>query len=34
MLLIGLAGTELTARECEWLQHEACAGVVLFAARF
>jgi len=31
MLLIGLAGTELTARECDWLQHEACAGVVLFA---
>jgi len=30
MLLIGLAGTELTAQECEWLQHEACAGVVLF----
>jgi len=31
MLLIGLSGTELSARECEWLQHEACAGVVLFA---
>jgi len=31
MLLIGLAGTELAAQECEWLQHEACAGVVLFA---
>jgi len=31
MLLIGLAGTELTAEEGEWLQHEACAGVVLFS---
>jgi len=31
MLLIGLAGTELTARERDWLQHDACAGVVLFA---
>jgi len=31
MLLIGLAGTELTARERDWLQHEACAGVVLFS---
>jgi len=31
MLLIGLAGTELTAQEKCWLQHEACAGVVLFA---
>jgi len=34
MLLIGLAGTELTARECDWLQHEACAGVVLFQRNF
>jgi len=34
MLLIGLAGTELSAQECEWLQHEACAGVVLFARNF
>jgi len=31
MLLIGLAGTELTAQERDWLQHDACAGVVLFA---
>lgn len=30
MLLIGVAGTELTAREREWLQHDAVAGVVLF----
>jgi len=34
MLLIGLAGTELTVQECDWLQHEACAGVVLFARNF
>jgi len=34
MLLIGLAGAELTAQECDWLQHEACAGVVLFARNF
>jgi len=31
MLLIGLTGTELTSQECDWLQHEACAGVVLFS---
>lgn len=31
MLVIGVAGTELSAREREWLQHDACAGVILFA---
>jgi len=31
MLVIGVAGTELTARERDWLQHDACAGVILFA---
>jgi beta-N-acetylhexosaminidase len=34
MLLIGIAGTELTAQERDWLQHDACAGVVLFARNF
>jgi beta-N-acetylhexosaminidase len=34
MLLIGLTGTELEAREHDWLQHDACAGVVLFARNF
>lgn len=34
MLLIGVAGTELSARERDWLQHDACAGVVLFARNF
>lgn len=34
MLLIGLTGTELEARERDWLQHDACAGVVLFARNF
>jgi beta-N-acetylhexosaminidase len=34
MLVIGLAGTELTARERDWLQHNACAGVILFARNF
>jgi beta-N-acetylhexosaminidase len=34
MLVIGLAGTELTARERDWLQHDACAGVILFARNF
>jgi len=34
MLLIGVAGTELTAREREWLQHDAVAGVVLFKRNF
>lgn len=31
MLMIGIAGTALAAHEQAWLQHEACAGVVLFA---
>lgn len=34
MLLIGVAGTELTARERAWLQHDAVAGVVLFQRNF
>lgn len=34
MLLIGVAGHELTARERDWLQHPACAGVTLFARNF
>ena len=34
MLIIGLAGKELSARERDWLQHDACAGVILFARNF
>lgn len=34
MLIIGLAGTGLTAQERDWLQHDACAGVILFARNF
>lgn len=34
MLLIGVAGTGLTAQERDWLQHDAVAGVVLFARNF
>jgi beta-N-acetylhexosaminidase len=34
MLVIGVAGTELNARERAWLQHDACAGVILFARNF
>jgi beta-N-acetylhexosaminidase len=34
MLVIGVAGTELTPRERDWLQHEACAGVILFKRNF
>jgi beta-N-acetylhexosaminidase len=34
MLIIGIAGTELDARERDWLQHDACAGVILFARNF
>ena len=34
MLLIGVAGTELTVRERAWLQHDAVAGVVLFKRNF
>src|SRR5690606_14057630 len=34
MLVIGVAGTELNARERDWLQHDACAGVILFGRNF
>ena len=34
MLVIGIAGHELTSRERDWLQHDACAGVILFARNF
>lgn len=34
MLVIGVAGTELTPAEREWLQHDACAGVILFTRNF
>lgn len=34
MLVIGVAGTELTAQERAWLQHDACAGVILFSRNF
>jgi beta-N-acetylhexosaminidase len=34
MLVIGVAGTELDARERDWLQHDACAGVILFSRNF
>ena len=34
MLVIGVEGTELTARERDWLQHDACAGVILFTRNF
>lgn len=34
MLVIGIAGTELTAQERDWLQHDACAGVILFTRNF
>ncbi|MDE2407246.1 MAG: beta-N-acetylhexosaminidase [Xanthomonadaceae bacterium] len=34
MLQIGLTGHTLSARERDWLQHDACAGVVLFARNF
>jgi beta-N-acetylhexosaminidase len=34
MLVIGVAGTELTARERDWLQSDACAGVILFTRNF
>ena len=34
MLVIGVAGTELNAQERDWLQHDACAGVILFARNF
>lgn len=34
MLVIGVAGTQLNARERDWLQHDACAGVILFTRNF
>lgn len=34
MLVIGIAGKELTAQERDWLQHDACAGVILFKRNF
>ena len=34
MLVIGIAGTELNAQERDWLQHPACAGVILFTRNF
>ncbi|MES2857564.1 MAG: beta-N-acetylhexosaminidase [Pseudomonadota bacterium] len=34
MLGIGIAGLELSLQERDWLQHEACAGVVLFSRNF
>lgn len=34
MLVIGIAGHELTAQERDWLRHDACAGVILFARNF
>ncbi|WP_305806265.1 beta-N-acetylhexosaminidase [Stenotrophomonas sp. YIM B06876] len=34
MLVIGVAGTGLTAQERDWLQHDAVAGVILFKRNF
>lgn len=34
MLVIGIAGLELLAQERDWLQHPACAGVILFSRNF
>ena len=34
MLVIGVAGTELSAQERDWLQNDACAGVILFSRNF
>ena len=34
MLVIGVAGTELTAQERDWLQHDGCGGVILFTRNF
>jgi len=34
MLVIGIAGKELTAQERDWLQDDACAGVILFKRNF
>src|SRR3546814_3381269 len=32
--IFGVAGTELNAQERDWLQHDACAGVILFKRNF
>ena len=34
MLQIGVSGHTLTPRERDWLQHDGCAGLVLFARNF
>ena len=34
MLVIGVAGPELTAQERDWLRHDACGGVILFKRNF
>jgi len=34
MLVIGIAGLELGAQERDWLQNDACAGVILFKRNF
>lgn len=34
MLVIGISGHQLTPRERDWLQHDACAGVILFTRNF
>ena len=34
MLVIGISGTELSAQERQWLQHDAVAGVILFTRNF
>jgi beta-N-acetylhexosaminidase len=34
MLVIGIAGKELGSEERDWLQHPACAGVILFSRNF